>query len=156
MDAEQNGLFDSAVLTQLLQYRLGKWEDGTMVKVQPVPLAVPAVDPKARGFVIQKILLSDTTAESWHVSHEQLVTLHLAGVTCSKGEGKMYLLEMHLWKWSNNNSSLFWNVKTSQWYFQSFGIHGNQCLAWSLAHNVDDVVDYHMSSNMLQQQKKNE
>lgn len=34
-----------------------------MVKVQPVRLSVPAVDPEVREFGIQKTLLSGTTAE---------------------------------------------------------------------------------------------
>lgn len=34
-----------------------------MVKVQAVYPSVPAVDPEARGFVVQKILFSDATAE---------------------------------------------------------------------------------------------
>lgn len=49
MDAEQNSLFDSAVLTQLLQYPLSKWEDGMVVKVQATRLSVPTVGPEARG-----------------------------------------------------------------------------------------------------------
>lgn len=64
-----------------------------MVKVQAVYPSVPAVDPEARGFVVQKILFSDATAERWHVSYEQellQLTLHLGGVICFKGEGFNY------------------------------------------------------------------
>lgn len=143
VDAEQNGLFDSAVLTQPLQYRLSQWEDGMMGKVQRVCLPAPDVGPKARGFVIQKILLSDATAERWHVSHEhdllQLGTLRLGAVT-GEGEGGIGLFTRNAdVKTVNDNSGLFWKVNPSQCYFESFDFHGNQCLAWSLAHIVLNV-----------------
>lgn len=82
-----------------------------MGKVQHVCLPAPDVDPKARGFVIQKILLSDATAERRHVSHEhdllQLGTLHLGGVTGER-ESEIGLFTRNASvKTVNNNSGLF-------------------------------------------------
>lgn len=61
----------------------------------------------------------------------------LVAVLCSKGEGKIDLMTINASaNPCTNNSGMTWTVNTYQGLLQSFGNHGDQCLAWPWGYDV--------------------